>query len=629
MVNKIGRYEIKRELGRGGMAGVYEAHDPRFERTVAIKVLPRELMVDAMFRARFEREAKVIASLEHPGIVPVYDYGEEDGQPYLVMQYMAGGSLAERLALGRLPLAETADLIGRIAPAVDYANGRGISHRDLKPANIVFDRGGEPRIADFGIARISESKTALTQGVIGTPAYMSPEQWEGIALDGRSDVYSLGVMAFEMLTGQTPYVAETMTGFMKAHLMNDIPDARERVPQLPVAAQHALARALAKDRVQRYETASEFARDLTAVALGNPVSAATSATLATLAPLSMSAPTQVQSTPLGGASMVPQPVPRPSRIPPASEPVASGAVGTRRVSGLAIGAIVAGIVVIGGVVGALASAGAAPSAAIPAPSATAAITRVVAAIATPTASPTALPTTPPTVSRAATGAPTATLPATRVSTPTPTRGPVTPYPAITPSLIRNCVGSQPVVGVVVPRGSCWRYYDAGTPLSGGWKEADFDDRTWAVGRAELGYGDSPTTTLAFGPDPNNKRVTAYFRQPFVVATLESVTQLRLWVWRDDGVVVYLNGLEIGRDNLPTGIITPSTYAVANIAIEDEVQPIELILPVTRLVAGVNVFAAEVHQDRPESSDLRFSLELAVLAPGAPTSTPRPTRLPSP
>ena len=117
MINTIGRYEIKRELGRGGMAGVYEAHDPRFERPVAIKVLPRELMVDTMFRARFDREAKVIASLEHPGIVPVYDYGEDNGQPYLVMQYMPGGSLADRLGAGRMSLAETADLIARIAPA--------------------------------------------------------------------------------------------------------------------------------------------------------------------------------------------------------------------------------------------------------------------------------------------------------------------------------------------------------------------------------------------------------------------------------------------------------------------------------------------------------------------------------
>ncbi|HQV26920.1 MAG TPA: serine/threonine-protein kinase [Thermoflexales bacterium] len=625
MVNKIGRYEIKRELGRGGMAGVYEAHDPRFERTVAVKVLPRELMVDGMFRARFEREAKVIASLEHPGIVPVYDFGEEAGQPYLVMQYMAGGSLAERLALGRLSLAETADLIGRIAPAVDYANSRGVSHRDLKPANIVFDRAGEPRVADFGIARISESKTALTQGVIGTPAYMSPEQWEGTALDGRSDVYSLGVMAFEMLTGQTPYIAETMTGFMKAHLMNAIPDARARVPELPAAAQHALSRALAKARDQRYETASEFARELAAVAQGNPISAGAAATFASPARPTISAPTQVLSTPLSDAPSVIGPSPATGRPAPASDSFAPPAVSTRRASALPLGLVAVGIIALGVVVAAVAAlsgAGAAPPATIVPPPPSAVATRVTVAIATPTA--------PTAATRAATVAPSVTPTASRIPTSTPTRFPTpTPYPAIAPSLIRNCAGSAPVTGVFVARGSCWRYNDAGFDLGGAWKETDFDDRTWAAGRAELGYGDNPTTTLAFGPDPNTKRVTAYFRQPFSVGALDGAARLRLWVWRDDGVVVYLNGLEVARDNLPTGVITASTYARATISDAEEAQPMEFILPAARLTAGINVIAAEVHQDRPVSSDLRFSLELAILAPGAPTSTPRPTRTPAP
>lgn len=625
MVNNIGRYEIKRELGRGGMAGVYEAHDPRFERTVAIKVLPRELMVDAMFRARFEREAKVIASLEHPGIVPVYDYGEEGGQPYLVMQYMAGGSLAERLALGRLTLAETADLISRIASAVDYANRRGISHRDLKPANIVFDRGGEPRVADFGIARISESKTALTQGVIGTPAYMSPEQWEGIALDGRSDVYSLGVMAFEMLTGQTPYVAETMTGFMKAHLMNDIPDARQRVPEFPVAAQHVLSRALAKNREQRYASAAEFALDLTAVAQGRPGPVAAALAGAPQTSLPTPAPTQVLSMPVADALAIS----KPGRAPSAAEPSVPRAATPRRASALAIGGIALVIVALGVAAlaaAALSGAGAPPPATSAAPPATVGATRVAAAIDTPTV--------PPSPTRAATVAPlataTATATAARSPTSTPTRFPTPkPYPSAQPSLIRNCVGSPPTAGVFVPRGACWRFNDSGADPGDGWKEADFDDRLWAAGRAELGYGDSPTTTLSFGPDPNNKRVSAYFRLPFDVPALESVATLRLRVWRDDGVVVYLNGLEIARNNLPTGVITSSTYALATISDVDEAQPIEFVVPVARLANGINVIAAEVHQDRPVSSDLRFSLELAVLGREGSGSPPPPTRTPTP
>lgn len=186
----IGRYEINRELGRGGMASVFEANDPRFGRSVAVKVLPREMLFDPAFRARFDREARTVAMLEHSGIVPVHDYGEQDGQPFIVMRYMPGGSLADRLKNGPLPIRAMADIFARIGPAIDYAHAQGVVHRDLKPANILFDNAGEAYIADFGIAKISESSATpgLTQGVIGTPAYMSPEQWEGKTVDGRTDL---------------------------------------------------------------------------------------------------------------------------------------------------------------------------------------------------------------------------------------------------------------------------------------------------------------------------------------------------------------------------------------------------------------------------------------------------------
>ena len=139
---KIGRYEIKCELGRGGMATVYEAYDPRFEREVAVKVLPREMLHDPQFRTRFEREAKTIAMLEHPAIVPVYDFGEESGQPYFVMRYMMGGSLSDRLRKGPLSIQEAARILSRLAPALDSAHSKGIIHRDLKPGNILFDKDG-------------------------------------------------------------------------------------------------------------------------------------------------------------------------------------------------------------------------------------------------------------------------------------------------------------------------------------------------------------------------------------------------------------------------------------------------------------------------------------------------------
>ncbi len=199
--DRIGRYEIKAELGRGGMATVFHAYDPRFKRDVAVKVLPREFLHDLTFRERFEREAQTIAALEHQAIVPVYDFGEEEGQPYLVMRYMPGGSLADRLAQGALSIQGVAQILTRLAPALDKAHSQGIIHRDLKPANILFDDEDNPYLSDFGIAKLVEATAALTgSAIIGTPAYMSPEMAKGEEVDGRSDVYGMAVLLFEMLT---------------------------------------------------------------------------------------------------------------------------------------------------------------------------------------------------------------------------------------------------------------------------------------------------------------------------------------------------------------------------------------------------------------------------------------------
>ncbi len=270
-MSTIGRYQIKRELGRGGMATVYLAFDPRFDREVAIKVLPREFLHDAMFRARFEREAKLIAALEDPAIVPVYDFGEEAGQPYLVMRYMAGGSLSDRLRRGPLSLGETANLLARIAPALDKAHRSGVIHRDLKPTNILFDRDGNPYIADFGIAKLLESSASFTStGIIGTPAYMSPEQVEGErTLDGRSDVYALGIIIYELLAGKPPYDADTPMSVALMHLRKPVPHVRQAAPGLSVAVDQVVATALAKDREQRYPTASALALALTRAAESN------------------------------------------------------------------------------------------------------------------------------------------------------------------------------------------------------------------------------------------------------------------------------------------------------------------------------------------------------------------------
>ncbi len=268
-LQKIGRYEIKNEIGRGGMATVYRAYDPSFEREVAIKVLPREFLHDPQFHDRFKREIKTIAALEHPAIVPVYDVGEEDGVPYFVMRYMTGGSLANQIERGKFSLQDAARIIERLASALAYAHTKGIVHRDLKPDNILFDGNGEPFISDFGVAKFSGASTNLTgSGIIGTPAYMSPEQAQGEKIDNRSDIYGLGVIIFQMLSGQQPYKADTPMGVVVKHITDPIPEIHKITPNLPEETDAIIKTALAKDREKRYQTALELSRAMNTAAFG-------------------------------------------------------------------------------------------------------------------------------------------------------------------------------------------------------------------------------------------------------------------------------------------------------------------------------------------------------------------------
>ena len=268
--DKVGRYKIKSELGRGGMATVYRALDPSSNREVAIKVLPREMMHNLLTRSRFKRELKLIAALEHPAIVPVYDVGEDDNQPYFVMRYMSGGSLTEMIKKEKFSLQDAALIIERLAAALDHAHARKIIHRDIKPDNVLFDGSHNPYLSDFGVAKLTESAISATgEEVIGTPAYISPEQARGETVDHRADIYGLGAILYEMLTGNRPFSGETVISIALQHINSPVPNLLHERPDLSPEVDAIIKKSLAKDKSQRYNTALDLARALNHAAFGD------------------------------------------------------------------------------------------------------------------------------------------------------------------------------------------------------------------------------------------------------------------------------------------------------------------------------------------------------------------------
>ncbi len=266
---QFGPYQIVAPLGEGGMAAVYKAYQPSMERYVALKVLPRQLASDPQFVARFQREAKLLAQLQHPHILPVFDFGEADGYSYLVMPFVQSGALIDILKGEPLPLPRLRQIVSQLGDALNYAHARGLIHRDIKPSNVLLDESGNCLLTDFGLARMVEASINLTSSgsIMGTPAYMSPEQGSGQPLDGRSDLYSLGVMLFEMATGRVPYKAETPIAVIFKHIQDPLPPARALNPALPEALEKVILKALAKRPEDRYQTASEMTLALQAAIL--------------------------------------------------------------------------------------------------------------------------------------------------------------------------------------------------------------------------------------------------------------------------------------------------------------------------------------------------------------------------
>ncbi len=261
---QLDAYRLLDLLGIGGMAAVYRAYEPSMDRHVAIKVLRDHLAGDATFRARFEREVRTLARLEHQHILPVYDVGEHGGRPYLVMRYVEGGTLGDVLARSRMGLEQATKLAIQVAEALGYAHRQGVIHRDVKPSNILITPDGDALLTDFGIAKLLAQTLGLTgEGMqLGTPLYMAPEQVQGQTVDGRTDVYALGVVLYEALAGRPPYVAETPMAVALMHVRQPPPPLRQHNRAIPEALEQVLLRALAKQPDDRFQTALEFATAL-------------------------------------------------------------------------------------------------------------------------------------------------------------------------------------------------------------------------------------------------------------------------------------------------------------------------------------------------------------------------------
>jgi serine/threonine-protein kinase len=268
------RYKIEELLGSGGMSAVYRANDPNLRRIVAVKLIHTHLSKDPDFIRRFEDEAASVAQLRHPNIIQMFDFDHDGETYYMIMEYVPGESLQQRLKRfndeeRKLTLEETVHLAGGVCDAVDFAHKRGLIHRDIKPANVMLNLQGDAILMDFGIVKIiGGTQHTATGAVVGTALYMSPEQIRGERPDHRADIYSLGVMLYEMAGGRPPFAADSAMTVMMMHLNDPVPDVSQYNPTIPPALRGVISKALAKDPAQRYQTAGEMASDLRGILTG-------------------------------------------------------------------------------------------------------------------------------------------------------------------------------------------------------------------------------------------------------------------------------------------------------------------------------------------------------------------------
>ena len=335
---KLGKYEIRGELGQGAMGIVYEGFDPMIGRRVALKTVRREQLDRAEVEeilARFKREAQAAGRLNHPNVVQIYEYGEDEGTAFIAMEFVEGRELRDHFdASERFPMAEIVRIMGQLLEALDYSHKNGVVHRDIKPANIILLKDGTVKVADFGIARIESSNLTQAGSVLGTPSYMSPEQFMGQTVDGRSDLFSAGVILYQFLTGEKPFTG-ALTTIMHKVLKEDPAAPSELNVQVPRPFDALIRKALAKRPDERFQSGREFAGALKQAAAGQAAPEDADATLVNDAEATLASAAE-QTLATGKPVAPPKPAPTPAAAAPANKPA----------RGLAV-AIVAGVAVIG------------------------------------------------------------------------------------------------------------------------------------------------------------------------------------------------------------------------------------------------------------------------------------------
>lgn len=520
---RFGQYEVRDLLGQGGMGAVYRAYQASLRRDVALKVLPPGLAGQGEFLERFVREAQTAAALEHTHIVPVYDYGTYGGLSYVIMRMLTGGSLSDRLAHrqksgGGLPsLTETSTVIRQLASALDYAHGKGVIHRDIKPNNVMFDDQGSPFLVDFGIAKLTTATTGLTNtGVaMGTPSYMSPEQWRGESITPATDQYALGIMTYSMITGRLPFEAPTPFALMHKHLNEEPTPPQVWRADLPAAVKDVLAQAMAKDPRDRYPLTRDFADAFASATTGiggmptgffttplpeRPKPAYAAGRPATPSQIGLEGPT---ATPGYSPTVTPQ-TPYPAK-PETGTALLPGQRGRGPIVFIA-----AAVVVVLGLVGfalfssaqqqAAANETATQNAEVTGTAAGTATAEMLALLATDTPTPTPTDTSTPTETDTPTATDTPTI--TRTPTDTPTATPATPVVEMIRGITaRLGPGSNyPVIGTLEADD---RLDITGISEDGAWYEVTLPDGSqgWLAASAALvrPYGDLDVVPIAFAP----------------------------------------------------------------------------------------------------------------------------------